>query len=384
VFSKSSEWWATNRLCKSRSRWLSVRSSTTSHFCFNWCFAAGTPRSFWDTLVKTHTSQRASGEARQGLVALGSWHEMVYPAGAQVSYVMGVNNVLRYNLGTVQETPVEDGNGQMTLRYLRPGQRTRIRVTCLSVDNLCGFFVFPASVVSNRTLTVADWGAGLPLYTVAADGITLSAMTVATGYILGPGQRQDCILTLPDPGQYHVVSGDLTGLSHGKEDTGRRILADILVAGAPVNASLMPLLTGLALPGRSSIASEEPSVRRVITMDVIVDDVDSVPSPSFTMNMQSFDTHRVDVVQQSDTDWIEEWTIISTGSAHPLHVHVNPFQVTKVADPQHEGPTAAFWGNDAQLGVWRDTVVIPALGQVRTRCPTGNKCLRACICMCVL
>jgi FtsP/CotA-like multicopper oxidase with cupredoxin domain len=53
----------------------------------------------------------------------------------------------------------------------------------------------------------------------------------------------------------------------------------------------------------------------------------------------------------------EEWTIQNNTSVpHPFHIHVNPFQVVELSDPN----TPANSYNRATNGVWQDNILVPA------------------------
>jgi len=55
-------------------------------------------------------------------------------------------------------------------------------------------------------------------------------------------------------------------------------------------------------------------------------------SPQYTIDRQQFSDGIVNQVMLLDT--AEEWTIYNeTGVAHPFHIHVNPFQIVEVFDP---------------------------------------------------
>lgn len=73
-------------------------------------------------------------------------------------------------------------------------------------------------------------------------------------------------------------------------------------------------------------------------------------------NRQFVDGH-IDQVMTLDT--AEEWTIINedlTGIAHPFHIHINPFQVSEVYDPNVSAQPIKL---DKDL-IWWDAFAIPA------------------------
>lgn len=50
---------------------------------------------------------------------------------------------------------------------------------------------------------------------------------------------------------------------------------------------------------------------------------------------QRYDPKRIDRKLMFGTD--EEWTLTSRLAGHPFHIHVNPFQVVKILDPNGKG-----------------------------------------------
>jgi FtsP/CotA-like multicopper oxidase with cupredoxin domain len=103
----------------------------------------------------------------------------------------------------------------------------------------------------------------------------------------------------------------------------------------------------------TDIADSEISVRRKFVLGV--SDVKGFfKDTEFTINGQPFDPGRDDVVAKLGA--AEEWTLVNTTPfPHPLHIHVNPFQVIDVNGvPDPRKP-------------WLDTVPVPAAGSVTFR-----------------
>ncbi len=79
--------------------------------------------------------------------------------------------------------------------------------------------------------------------------------------------------------------------------------------------------------------------------------------PRFTIDGKEFDPGRVDQVMLMGA--AEEWTIVNTsppGAIHPFHIHINPFQVVEIYDPQLMGETPRVMRPPY---VWQDTIVLP-------------------------
>ncbi len=95
--------------------------------------------------------------------------------------------------------------------------------------------------------------------------------------------------------------------------------------------------------------------------------------PLHTINDKLFDGHHVDQTMYLDTD--EEWTVLNqSGIAHPFHIHINPFQIVEVFQPN--SPSAKDKNSDCYADpakpetwkpcqpltppfVWWDTFAIP-------------------------
>ena len=69
----------------------------------------------------------------------------------------------------------------------------------------------------------------------------------------------------------------------------------------------------------------------------------------------------------------EEWTIVNTsppGAIHPFHIHINPFQVIEIYDPESMGETPQIMKPPY---VWQDTIVLPPSFDVRTASGTTER-----------
>src|SRR5262249_53674188 len=79
------------------------------------------------------------------------------------------------------------------------------------------------------------------------------------------------------------------------------------------------------------------------------------PAPQFMIDGRSFSGDRYD--QTMILGDYEEWTLTNSTSqiAHPFHIHVNPFQVVEIYDPNASGKTY----NPGSNFVWQDVIAIP-------------------------
>jgi FtsP/CotA-like multicopper oxidase with cupredoxin domain len=95
--------------------------------------------------------------------------------------------------------------------------------------------------------------------------------------------------------------------------------------------------------------------------EVILNIIDSPKETSFRINGQTYDHNRIDAVLPLGK--AEEWRAISLVEDHPIHIHVNPFQIVSIEDPEGRDATdpksPAFDPDYAGLkGEWMDTVLL--------------------------
>ena len=77
--------------------------------------------------------------------------------------------------------------------------------------------------------------------------------------------------------------------------------------------------------------------------------------PLHEINGQLFDGHHVD--QEMYLNTVEEWTLYNqtVGIAHPFHIHINPFQITEVFQPNLPAaidPTSSCYANPTDPSTW--------------------------------
>jgi FtsP/CotA-like multicopper oxidase with cupredoxin domain len=84
--------------------------------------------------------------------------------------------------------------------------------------------------------------------------------------------------------------------------------------------------------------------------------------PHFTIDNKQFDPEVID--QTMDLDTAEEWMVENTtGIVHPFHIHINPFQVIEIFDPNGSlGPRTPTPVKLPPPWVWWDNFPIPAGG----------------------
>lgn len=199
---------------------------------------------------------------------------------------------------------------------------------------------------------------GLTILEIGRDGNPLAEPEEMAQVDLAPGNRVNLMVKAGKPGYYDLVR---PAFDQGIQPLPELHLADIVVLPAEsdrVPASL-PMVTTLPsgpLPKNrilTDVTDEEIVERRQFVLGTR-----SVKGMyrdlTFTINGEAFDPRRDDVVAKLNT--AEEWTFVNeTPFPHPIHIHVNPFQVV------------AINGEEQDHKHWQDTIAVPAAGTVTIR-----------------
>jgi L-ascorbate oxidase len=82
--------------------------------------------------------------------------------------------------------------------------------------------------------------------------------------------------------------------------------------------------------------------------------------PVFMINGKPYDADRID--RTLILGGVDQWTLQSNFVGHPFHIHVNPFQVMQILDPQGRDVSVTGEANDPQYanlkGAWKDTLFV--------------------------
>ena len=97
------------------------------------------------------------------------------------------------------------------------------------------------------------------------------------------------------------------------------------------------------------------------TQELVFNIDTSLPGATFfEIDGKPYDANRVD--RTLLLDGVDEWTLHSDFVSHPFHIHVTPFQIVKILDPDGNDVSAlgSADGDDPQYGglkgVWKDTL----------------------------
>lgn len=172
------------------------------------------------------------------------------------------------------------------------------------------------------------------------------------------GNRVELLLKAPDaPGTYTLSSLANKGVDfvdHPKLD-----LANFVVSGAPVT---MGVPTALPVPTREYPVITQADVDPFPKREYVLDEQDNntllFGTLGFTVNQSLYEEMESGTQPRRGTT--EEWTIVNkTAEAHPIHLHVNSFQLVKINQTVVE--PVEVWDNfcvPAAVGLTPGTITI--------------------------
>ncbi|HEV2044679.1 MAG TPA: multicopper oxidase domain-containing protein [Sphingomicrobium sp.] len=231
-------------------------------------------------------------------------------------------------------------------------------------------------------------GQPLPMWQIAMDGLTRSAVRKVDEAVLFAGERTDVLVQLPQAGTYCMVND--TSRIDAEKDNPSRMVALIAANGAAAanpdpDQLLRSMLVGSAeraLAGNdrravrdrvvgelgdglklSSFTWHKPIPKEEVSgyREVILNIVGGPDETAFRVNGRTYDHDRFDAILPLGK--AEEWRTTSLTLGHPLHIHVNPFEIVSIKD--HQGrdltdPKGPVFDPDygGLNGQWKDTVFI--------------------------
>ncbi len=237
----------------------------------------------------------------------------------------------------------------------------------------------------NKWISENCTGELLSQWEIAADGLTHGQMIRKTSNTMQPGYRSDVLMVFPEAGNYCMLdaaapadgnvnavleSRQLLGfvsVGEGTNVTGdpQAYLRDQLIAAAQrfmppsistsVVADLRQNLRTRAFMPHPNITDDEITGHQSVTFNI--DLAKSPPEP--TIDGKLFDQNNVRTLVLGD---VEEWTLTSKFIGHPFHIHVNPFQIVKILDPDGNDVSVSGEPGDSQYanlkGTWKDTIFV--------------------------
>lgn len=218
-------------------------------------------------------------------------------------------------------------------------------------------------------------GARVPFELIAADGLTMGAAQQTSLATFQPGYRFDALIVAPEPGRYCLVdassprpgsvdgseatakgdaapaidrprlmgfvtvtSGTLVGGDIGKYVTAQLVAkAQAAMPPAVAPAVVADLKNGLKLTSfvpHPDIEKSEVTGTQQLTFFIDTTTSDTrfeVGNTLKTADAKPYDPGHID--RKLTLGGVDEWTLQSHFVSHPYHIHVNPFQIVSILDP---------------------------------------------------
>jgi len=289
-------------------------------------------------------------------------------------------------------------------RLIHAGVRDTLALKFVKMTNVTALPANLDRAAADKFIHEACTGATVPFHLVAADGLTMAAAQKVDVATLQPGYRFDALIAFPETGTYCVINaaatraGSVNGLGPPERLMGAvevtpgqsfadidRHLIDILSAAARdempsvASAVIDDLKAGLKLrkfTPHPDIVEGELTGQQELTFQIDTSGAPPVFGVSNSLNAaerQPYDPDRLD--RKLSLGAVEEWTLQSRLASHPFHVHVNPFQIVSIIDPNGKDVSEADaidnYGStgtgavDPQYrglkNVWKDTLWIKSL-----------------------
>jgi FtsP/CotA-like multicopper oxidase with cupredoxin domain len=240
-------------------------------------------------------------------------------------------------------------------------------------------------------------GQPLPMWQIALDGLTRSAIIKVDEAVLNAGERMDLLVRLPEAGLYCMVNDNIR--NGGEEKNPSRIVALVGAkggSGGGKDAEALLRSALIAAAERSLAANGQAAVKARVVGDLndglkltsftwhkpipeaevsgyreaIIDIVGGPLQGAFRINGRDYEHGRIDAVLPLGK--AEEWRVAALVEEHPLHIHVNPFQIISIEDPEGHDLTdpksPAFDPDYAGLkGEWKDTIFIKENARIAFR-----------------
>ncbi|NET59397.1 MAG: multicopper oxidase domain-containing protein [Symploca sp. SIO2E6] len=263
-----------------------------------------------------------------------------------------------------------------------------------------------------------DWikencpGAPIKYFVIADDGLTRSQAWETDLTTLQPGYRSDALVVFPEDGDYCVIDEPVeASAAVSREAESGRLLAMVKVESKEDAAvdDIADYVQGKLTDAAEKVFSSDEQVKNKVIADLkdnlklslftphpdIKDNevantkgqelaffIDTLTPPAVKFEVSNtigsyfhpkpFDPNRID--RKLKLGDAEEWTLESYFVGHPFHIHVNPFQIVKILNPEGKDVSCkeedrdsdcVADGNDPQYtalkGVWKDTLWVKGM-----------------------
>jgi len=240
-------------------------------------------------------------------------------------------------------------------------------------------------------------GDPMPFYVVANDGLTAASAVLKTQVTIQPAYRSDLLIVFPTAGDYCMINLAVTAsgsVSGAVKETS--VLGKVSVAKGQDVPDIPAFVTTQLVA--TAKAQMPPAVRQAVVDDLqaglkltrftahatVTDDevahepvqkvlfnIDVTAQPlKFEVGSQDYAPrpYQADRIDRTLTlGHAQEWRLQSQFVSHPFHIHVNPFQIVAILDPNGKDVSAAdavddYGGGAPDLnypglkGTWKDTI----------------------------
>lgn len=191
----------------------------------------------------------------------------------------------------------------------------------------------------------------IEVYQIAIDGVMFDEPRRITSLHMAPGNRSDVLIKVPaDASEQDLGIKSVTYVPTCEYFPGDEVCTE----GAPSDAETMLSITVSGKLSRPmGIPTRLPKRAPELQKDIQKDEITNVRKTDFTIgggqfmvNGRTFDGNRIDNRPLLETK--EQWDVSGTG--HPYHIHINPFQVVEYA------------GRKLEVPIWKDVVFVNRSG----------------------
>jgi FtsP/CotA-like multicopper oxidase with cupredoxin domain len=246
---------------------------------------------------------------------------------------------------------------------------------------------FPQQPAAAQDQWIAQNCPGEPLsqFAIAADGLTRAQVVERNVSVLQPGYREDLLMVFPEDGAYCVIDDQApSSTTVNTQIKSRKFLGEVAVgAGQAIGATPKAYIQAALVAASDRLPADvRQRVRGELTNDLrltsfvphptIADgevtgtqqllfniDVSQSP-PVFMVDGKPYDATRIDRTLTLGS--VDQWVMTSNLANHPFHIHVNPFQIVRIMDPQGRDVSVTGETNDPQYanlkGTWKDTLFV--------------------------
>ncbi|MDY7002735.1 MAG: multicopper oxidase domain-containing protein [Cyanobacteriota bacterium] len=248
-------------------------------------------------------------------------------------------------------------------------------------------------------------GSAIDYYIIAEDGLTRSEARKTILATLQPGYRSDALVVFPEAGEYCVIDTSAPASQSVRQvRESRQLLAVVEVNKGNEVGNIEDYMKKQLISAAEKQFQQNEKVKNKVVEDInnpnaikltlfephpqITDGevahthrqemaffIDTSTTPvefkvsngvGSSFDPKSYDPNRID--RKLKLGDAEEWALTSYVGGHPFHIHVNPFQIVKILDPNGKDvsvpeATDDFSGQpDPEYpglkGVWKDTIFV--------------------------